>query len=46
MVVRPGHLAIRVVEKTIFSTVFGFTSYWDYESYNEHINQKTKTSVK
>ena len=40
LVVRFGFIAIRFDEKSFFSTIFGFTSGWDYKHYNEHISQK------
>ena len=40
LVVRPGIIAIRLDEKSFFSTVLGFTSGWDYKQYNEYTSQK------
>ena len=40
LVVRYGIIAIRFDEKSFFSTILGFTSGWDYKSYNKYTNQK------
>ena len=40
LVVRPGIIAIRLDEKSFFSTVLGFTSGWEYKHYNEYTRQK------
>ena len=40
MVVRSGIMAIRVDEKSFFSTVLGFIPGWDYKHYNEYTSQK------
>ena len=40
MVVRPGIIAIRLDEKSFFSTILGFTPGWDYKHYNKYISQK------
>ena len=40
LVVRSGIIAIRFDEKSFFSNVLGFTSGWDYKSYNEYTSQK------
>ena len=40
LVVRYGILAIRFDEKSFFSTTLGFTSGWDYKSYNKYTSQK------
>ena len=40
LVVRSGIIAIRFDEKSLFSNVLGFTSGWDYKSYNEYTSQK------
>ena len=40
LVLRPGIIAIRFEEKLFFSTILGFTPYWDYKHYNENIRQK------
>ena len=38
--VKAGIIAIRFDEKSFFSTIFGFTSGWDYKHYNKYISQK------
>ena len=35
-----GIIDIRLEEKSFFSTIFGFISYWDYKQYNDYISQK------
>ena len=40
MFVRFGILAIKLDEKSFFSTIFGFTPGWDYKHYNKYISQK------
>ena len=40
MVVRSGVIAIRVDEKSFFSTILGFTPGWDYKHYNKYTSQK------
>ena len=40
LVVRNGILAIRFDENSLFGTVLGFTSGWDYKHYNKYISQK------
>ena len=40
LVVRDGIIAIRIDEKSFFSTILGFTSGWDYKHYNRYISQK------
>ena len=40
LVVRYGIIAIRFDEKSFFSTILGFTSGWDYKSYNKYTSQK------
>ena len=40
LVVRYGIIAIRFGEKSFFSTILGFTSGWDYKSYNKYTSQK------
>ena len=40
MVVRSGIIAIRFDEKSIFSTILGFTPGWDYKHYNQYLSQK------
>ena len=37
---RYGIMAIRFDEKSFFSTILGFTSGWDYKSYNTYTSQK------
>ena len=38
--VKAGIIAIRFDEKSLFSTILGFTSGWDYKHYNKYISQK------
>ena len=38
--VKSGIIAIRFDEKSIFSTILGFTPGWDYKHYNKYISQK------
>ena len=40
LVVKPGIIAIKVLEISFFSTILGFTSGWDYKHYNKYISQK------
>ena len=40
LVVRSGIIAIRFDEKSIFSTLLGFTPGWDYKHYNQYLSQK------
>ena len=40
LVVRSGIIAIGFDEKSLFSTVLGFNSGWDYKHYNEYISQR------
>ena len=40
MLVRSGVIAIRFDERSLFSTVLGFTPGWDYKHYNKYISQK------
>ena len=40
LVVGPSILAIRFVEKSLLSTILGFTSHWDNKHYNKYFNQK------
>ena len=40
LVVGYGLIAIRFYEKSFFSTILGFTSGWDYKSYNKYTSQK------
>ena len=40
LVVRYGIIAKRFDEKSFFSTILGFTSGWDYKSYNKYTSQK------
>ena len=40
MVVRSGIIAIRFDEKSLFSTILGFTPGWDYKHYNQNLSQK------
>ena len=40
LVVGYGIIAIRFDEKYFFSTILGFTSGWDYKSYNKYTSQK------
>ena len=40
LVVKYGIIAIRFYEKSFFSTILGFTSGWDYKSYNKYTSQK------
>ena len=40
LVVNSGIIAIRFDEKSIFSTILGFTPGWDYKHYNKYISQK------
>ena len=38
--VRSRIIAIRLDEKSFFSTILGFTPHWDYKHYNKYISQK------
>ena len=40
LVVNLGNIAIKFDEKSIFSTILGFTPHWDYKQYIEDISQK------
>ena len=40
LVVRCGIIAIRFDEKSLFSTILGFTPGWDYKHYNQYLSQK------
>ena len=40
LVIRSGIIAVRFDEKSIFSTVLGFTPGWDYKHYYKYISQK------
>ena len=40
LVVKSGIIAIRFDKKSLFSTIFGFISGWDYKHYNEYTSQK------
>ena len=40
LVVKDGTFGIKVNENSIFSTILGFTSGWDYKHYNEYSSQK------
>ena len=40
LVVKPGIIAIRFIEKSIFSTILGFNHGSDYKHYIEYISQK------
>ena len=40
LVVRSGIISIKFDDKSLFSTVLGFTPGWDYKHYNEYISQK------
>ena len=40
LVVNSGIIAIRFDEKSIFSTILGFTAGWDYKHYNQYLSQK------
>ena len=40
LVVGYGNIAIRFDEKSIFSTILGFTPGWDYKHYNQYLSQK------
>ena len=40
LVVKLCILAIRFDAKSFFSTIPGFSPYWDFKHYNEHISQK------
>ena len=40
LVLGPGIIAIRFDEKSIFSTVLDFNSYWDYKHYSDYISLK------
>ena len=40
LVVRSGIIAIRLDEKSFFSTILGFTAGWDYKHYNKYVCQK------
>ena len=41
LVVRPGLVIIRFVEKSFFSTILDFNPHWAHKHYNEYISQKT-----
>ena len=41
LVVRPGNVAIRFEEISVFSCILGFISGWDYKHYNKYISQKS-----
>ena len=38
--VKAGIIAIRFDEKSVFSTILGFTPGWDYKHYNQYLSQK------
>ena len=40
LVVRPGILAIRFDEKSVFSTILDFRAHWDYKHYYDNFSQK------
>ena len=40
LVVSSGIIAIRFDEKSVFSTILGFTAGWDYEHNNQYLSQK------
>ena len=40
MVLRPGIIAIRSDEKSLFNTILDFTAGWDYKHYNKYISQR------
>ena len=40
LVVNEGIIAIRFDEKSLFSTILGFTPGWDYKQYNQYLSQK------
>ena len=40
LVVRPGIILIRFVEKTFFSSILGFDHGWEYKHYDKYISQK------
>ena len=40
LVVRSGIIAIRLDEKSSFSTILGFNPGWDYKHYNQYLSQK------
>ena len=40
LVVRSGIIAIKFDEKSVFSTILGFTAAWDYKHYNHYLSQK------
>ena len=40
LVVKSGIIAVSFVEKSLFSTILGFTPGWDYKHYNEYISRK------
>ena len=40
LVVRRGIIAIKPDENSIFSTLLGFNTNWDYKNYNEYTSQK------
>ena len=40
LVVNSGIIAIRFDENSFFSSIFGFTSGWDYKHYNQYLSQK------
>ena len=40
LIVNSGKIAIRFDEKSVFSTILGFTPGWDYKHYNQYLSQK------
>ena len=40
LVVNSGIIAIRFDEKSLFSTILGFTAGWDYKHYHQYLGQK------
>ena len=42
LVVNSGIIAIRFDEKSVFSTILGSNSGWDYKHYNQYLSQKIK----
>ena len=40
LAVKSGIIAIKIDEKSFFSTVLGFTPGWDYKHYNKYTSQK------
>ena len=40
LIVGTGIIAIRIDEKSFFTTILGFTPSWDYKPYNVHMSQK------